>query len=67
MNGLERFLRTDPDDAGCEETMGLLHVYTEELLTGDAWRLHPGVAAHLRSCAPCAQDLEGLLLAVSVP
>ena len=67
MNGLEGFLRTDPDDAGCEETMRLLHMYAEEVFAGgDAARIHPGLATHLRACAPCAQDLEALLLAVSV-
>jgi hypothetical protein len=27
-------------------------------------RRHPEVAAHLRSCGPCAEDLEGLLAAI---
>jgi hypothetical protein len=67
MNGLERFLRIDPDDAGCGETLRLLHVYAEELLAGrEAARIHPDIAAHLRACDPCAQDLEALLIAVGV-
>ncbi len=69
MNGwsaLERFLRTDPRDAGCDQAMGLLHVYAE-LAAADragAERRYPDVAAHLRACGPCAEDLEGLLAAI---
>ncbi|HWD24356.1 MAG TPA: hypothetical protein VG368_02730 [Acidimicrobiales bacterium] len=64
-SGLERFLTTDPDDAGCTETFEIIDVYVELTLRGEsaASRL-PRVAAHLRSCHPCAEDFEGLLLAV---
>jgi hypothetical protein len=64
--GLDRFLRTDPRDAGCATAMGLLHVYAE-LAAADrpaAEQRYPEVAAHLRSCGPCAEDLEGLLAAI---
>ena len=65
MHALEQFLSTDPRDAGCAETMRMLHVYVDEMAGGANPELrHPGVAAHLRSCAPCAQDLEALLAAV---
>ena len=59
---LRRFLRTDPEDAGCELTVELLHVYVEQILAG----VEPdsGIAAHLRACDPCAQDAEGLLAAI---
>jgi hypothetical protein len=63
---LDRYLRTDPRDAGCDTAMELLHVYAE-LATADpaAARLrYPEVAAHLRSCGPCEQDLDGLLAAI---
>ncbi len=63
---LDRFLRTDPRDAGCATAMELLHVYAE-LAAADspvAERRYPEVAAHLRSCGPCAEDLEGLLAAI---
>jgi hypothetical protein len=30
----------------------------------DAASLYPRVAAHLRACGPCAEDLAGLLAAV---
>lgn len=61
---LERFLATDPRDVGCEQAMGILHVYVDLVLSGvDAERAHPGVAAHLRACGPCAEDFDGLLAA----
>jgi hypothetical protein len=63
---LDRFLRTDPRDVGCEQAMALLHVYVELVLgdaSGQAARHYPGVEAHLLACGPCAQDYEGLLIA----
>lgn len=61
----ERFLRTDPSDVGCEEALRLLHVYVELVLDHggkEAARRHPGIAAHLLACGPCADDFDGLLL-----
>ena len=63
---LDRYLRTDFRDAGCDTAMKLLHVYAE-LAAADprtAERRYPEVAAHLRSCGPCEQDLDGLLAAI---
>jgi hypothetical protein len=66
MNLLERFLRTDPRDAGCDETMRRLHIYVDALLAHDApERRYPGIAVHLGQCSPCADDLDGLLAALS--
>lgn len=63
---LERFLRTDPRDAGCEEAMAVLHVYVDLVAAGeDAAGRYPGVAAHLLACGPCGEDFAGLLLAVT--
>jgi len=65
---LERFLKTDPQDAGCAETFELLDRYVERELThGDAAERYPGVAAHLSSCNPCVEDFKGLLAAISDP
>ena len=62
---LERFLRTDPRDVGCAETMQAMHVYAEMVIAGqDPEQRYPGVTAHLRACDPCEQDLEGLLAAM---
>jgi hypothetical protein len=63
---LDRFLQTDPCDAGCGTAMELLHVYAD-LAAADpaaAQRRYPEVAAHLRACGPCEQDLGGLLAAI---
>ena len=59
---IERFLATDPRDVGCAEAMEILHVYAELATSGRRpEEVYPGVAAHLRACGPCAEDLEGLL------
>jgi hypothetical protein len=29
LSGLERFLRTDPRDVGCDEAMAVLHIYVD--------------------------------------
>ena len=64
---LDRFLRTDPRDVGCDQAVRLLHVYVELVLDdasgAEAARRYPGVAAHLLSCCPCAEDYQGLLQA----
>jgi hypothetical protein len=63
---LERFLRTDPRDVGCEEAMAVLHVYADLAAAGqDAASRYPGVAAHLAACGPCGEDFAGLLAAIS--
>jgi hypothetical protein len=65
MMRLDRFLRPEPDDAGCAMTIDVLHVFVDAAVAGlDTARLYPGVAAHLRSCPPCAEDCEGLYAAV---
>jgi hypothetical protein len=63
---LERFLRTDPWDVGCDEALAVLHIYVEAVAAGgDAAGRYLGVAAHLAACGPCAEDFAGLLLAVT--
>ena len=62
-SALDRFLHTDPRDVGCAQAMEMLHVYAE-LVTTDAdvaAMRYAGVAAHLRACGPCREDLDGLL------
>jgi hypothetical protein len=66
LDRLERFLHTDPRDAGCEEAMAVLHIYVDLIAAGeDAAGRYPGVAAHLLACGPCDEDFTGLLLAVA--
>ena len=63
---LDRFLRTDPRDVGCDEAMAVLHIYVDLTATGrDAAERYPGVAAHLVACGPCGEDFTGLLTAVT--
>ena len=68
MNGwsaLDRFLRTDPRDVGCEQAMEILHAYAEVVASGaPADERYDGIAAHLRACGPCGEDFEGLLAAL---
>jgi hypothetical protein len=68
MNGrpaLERFLRTDPRDVGCEQAMEMLHVYAELMASGEpAQQRYPGIAAHLQACGPCGEDFDGLLAGI---
>jgi hypothetical protein len=63
---LEAFLQTDPQDAGCDTTMEMLDVYAELVAAGsDPADRFPGIKAHLLACGPCAEDLEGLLAAIT--
>ena len=63
---LDRLLHTDPLDVGCDHARQLLDAYAELLRNaGTAAQIRcPDVAAHIRSCGPCAEDLEGLLAAL---
>ena len=62
---LERLLRTDPRDVGCDEAVAVLHVYVDLMAAEDAAGRYPGVAAHLLACGPCNEDFTGLLAAVA--
>ena len=62
---LDRFLRTDPRDVGCERALAVLHVYAELKAAGAVpGERYAGVEAHLAACGPCADDFAGLLAAV---
>jgi hypothetical protein len=64
-SALERFLRTDPRDVGCEQALAVLHLYVDlvfdDVAGSEATARYPGVAAHLLACGPCADDFQGLL------
>ena len=32
---LEKFLRTDPRDVGCDEAMAVLHIYVDLIVAGE--------------------------------
>jgi hypothetical protein len=54
-------LRLDARDAGCGGTWADLERYVEAEVDGrDAEALLPGVAVHLRLCAACRLDHDGL-------
>lgn len=62
----ERFLATDPRDIGCDEAIGVMHVYVDLLADGaDPIKTFPGMVAHLAACEPCAEDVRGLRAAVA--
>jgi hypothetical protein len=62
---IDRFLTTDPVDAGCERTLELIDAYVDLVVAGEDPEVrYPGLAAHLRACSPCAEDFDGLLAAV---
>jgi hypothetical protein len=64
-SALDRFMRTDPRDVGCDQAMRMLHIYVDLVAAGaPAEQRYPGIAAHLRACGPCGEDFDGLLAAV---
>jgi hypothetical protein len=63
---LTELLAADPLDAGCDAGIPVFDEYVELELAGcDPAIRFPGVAAHLRSCAVCRADHDGLLHAVT--
>jgi hypothetical protein len=64
---LGRWLRTDPCDPGCGETVAKIDVYAELALldSAGAGRRYPGLSVHFAACRACALDLEGLLLLIA--
>jgi hypothetical protein len=62
---LVRLLGTAGADAGCDDGFTLLAAYVEGELEGrDVGAHFPELARHLRNCAACAEDHEGLLALV---
>jgi hypothetical protein len=51
----------DGHDPGCDAAFAVMDEYAEAGAAGrDAAAEHPGVARHLRDCAACREDVEGL-------
>jgi hypothetical protein len=58
---IARLLGPAPPEATCDECFDQLDVYVErDLHTGDAERVMPRLAAHLRGCPACAEDFASL-------
>jgi hypothetical protein len=59
---LDRLLRASDGDAGCGAGGEILEQYVELEIAGkDPARVYPGTAIHLRSCADCRVEHDGLL------
>jgi hypothetical protein len=62
---LQAMLTVDPQDGGCNEMWDAMEVYAELVAAGvDPSAEYPRVAAHLRDCDPCSEDLAGVVAAV---
>ena len=64
---LDDLLRTEPNDLGCDASAALFDQFADATVFGmSPERLFPEVAAHVRACAACREDVAGLIEAVSV-
>ena len=62
---LQELLGQEPEDAGCAETFAVINRYAEIVVRGgDPEGELPEVALHLARCGPCAEDFQGLLVAL---
>ena len=60
---LDRFLRTDPRDVGCDQALRILHIYVELVLDdasgAEAARRYPGVGRAPAQLRPVRRGLPG--------
>ena len=62
---LERLLGTAGRDPGCEGAFEVLDQYVEAMRRGaDVERRYADFVTHIRNCAACREDTEGLLAAL---
>ena len=62
MSDLDRLLRAEEGDAGCDAGVEIMDEYVDMELRGeDPATRFPGTAIHLRGCAGCRADHDGLL------
>jgi len=62
---LKRLLGTGDKDPGCDKAFEQLDRYCEALLRGeDVSRRFASFITHIRNCAACREDTEGLLAAL---
>ena len=58
---IDRLLGPKDPEVSCDECFARLDEYVDlELLQGDAERVMPGLAAHLRGCPACAEEHASL-------
>ncbi|WP_022930315.1 hypothetical protein [Patulibacter americanus] len=61
-----RLLHVEAADPGCDACLARLDVWADGVASGLPGEVaEPTVAAHLRSCAACSEDAEGLLALVT--
>ncbi|MBV9413528.1 MAG: hypothetical protein JO363_00980 [Solirubrobacterales bacterium] len=64
---LNDLLLADARDPGCQAGFEFVDQYVELELAGkNPAALYPGLAAHLRSCAACRLDHDGILEAARI-
>lgn len=62
---LDELLGTTGHDPGCEGAFEVIDQYVEALRRGvDVAARYPEFATHIRDCAACREDTEGLLAAL---
>jgi hypothetical protein len=60
-DALDRLLGPAQPETTCDECFARLDLYVDrEVLTGDAARAMPALAAHLHGCPACAEDFDSL-------
>ncbi len=63
---IERLLGSDDRDPGCDAAFAVLDRYVEAVRRGDDVEgSFAGFLTHIRNCAACREDAEGLLAAAS--
>lgn len=64
---LDRLLGTNDRDPGCEAAFEVLDQYVEAVSRGiPLARGYSGFLTHIRNCAACREDTEGLRLALAI-
>jgi hypothetical protein len=62
MKALDQLLEADANDPGCDAALEEIDAYCEAVHGGeDAARQFPRYAIHMRHCAACREDTQGLL------
>ena len=62
---LERLLGSADRDPGCEGAFEVIDQYVEAIRRGaDVQRRYADFVTHIRNCAACREDTEGLLAAL---
>lgn len=64
---IEKLLGTDDRDPGCDGAFEKLDQYVESVRRGEDPQLrYADFVAHIRNCAACREDTEGLLAALDL-